>query len=566
MSAAQWNSPLDNNSVGGKRSFSSYLNFWNVVTVLLFLALAVSLLYPFSSLIYRSFLEKGTGSFTLANYKDFFDLPYYYSSLKNSLSVCITATILATLLGLPMAYIWTRFDIWGKKTINIMVILSLMSPPFIGAYSWILLLGRNGFLTKLFAGIGIEVPPIYGWTGIVLVFTLKFFPYIFLYVSGALKSIDSSLEEAAENLGVSGIKRILTVTFPLILPTISAGALMVFMTSLADFGTPMLIGEGYKVLPVLVYDEFMSEIGGNAAMASALSVIIIFISVAILLIQNLVISRKNYMMSALRPPKVRKLTLGKKIAGTVFCFLIAGVAMAQQVVVLITSFIKTSGPIFVKGFSLGSYELVIHRLSRNITNTFLYSAIAIVIMIILGLLISYLVVRKRTKVTGLLDVLVMFPYVIPGAVLGITLLVAFNKPPIVLSGTAGILIMAYVIRKLPYTVRSSTAILHQIDPSIEEASINLGVSPMKTFFKVTALMMAPGVFSGAILSWITTINELSSSIILYTGKTSTISVAIYTEVIRASFGTAAALASILTVATVISLLLFYKFGGDEISI
>ncbi|GMQ64568.1 ABC transporter permease [Vallitalea maricola] len=540
-----------------------FFNFWNVTRIIAFATLAVVLIYPFFSMLRESFVSQETGGFTFANYLEFFKYPYYYKTLFNSLSVVITATILSTLIGLPMAYITTRYNIWGKPLINIMIILSLLSPPFIGAYSWILLLGRNGFLTNIFRNIGIELPTIYGWTGIVLVFTLKFFPYVYLFVSGALKSMDSSIEEAAENLGVSGIKKLFTITFPLILPTITAGALMVFMTSLADFGTPMLIGEGYKVLPVLIYEEYMSEIGGNATIASMLSVIIIICAVAILLVQKLVIAKKSYMMSSLRPPKVVKLTKGKRIGLTVFCLVIAGIAMVQQVVVVITSFIKTNGPIFVKGFSLDSYKMIISKLSTNISNTFLYSTIAIIIMVIAGLLLSYLIVRKKSKVNSLLDILIMFPYVIPGAVLGISLLVAFNKGPVMLAGTAWILIIAYVIRKLPYTIRSSTAILYQIDPSIEEASINLGVSPMKTFFKTTARLMAPGVLSGAILSWITTINELSSSVILYTGKTATISVAIYTEVVRASFGTAAALASILTVTTIVSILIFNKISGGK---
>ena len=543
--------------------FHNVIDFWNIITIASFIILVIILLYPFSSLIIKSFIDKTGESFTLKNYINFFQLPYYFSTLKHSLVVCILATFFATLIGLPMAYISTRFNIYGKKVLNLMVILSLMSPPFIGAYAWILMLGRNGFLTRALESIGLHVPPIYGLKGIVLVFTLKFFPYIYLYVSGALQSIDSSLEEAAENLGVSGLKKIMTVTFPLILPTISAGALMVFMTSLADFGTPMLIGEGYKVLPVLVYEEFMSEIGGNVAMASTLSVIIILCSLTVLFIQKKIIAKKNYTMSALRPPKVKELTLGKRILATAFCFLVALIAMSQQIVVIVTSFLKTSGPLFLKEFSLDSYSLMMHRLSHNISNTFAFSTIAIIIMIIAGMLLSYVIVRKKTKIAGILDVLIMFPYVIPGAVLGITLLVAFNKGPIILSGTAAIMILSYVIRKLPYTIRSSTAILYQIDPSIEEASINLGVSPMKTFFKTTARLMAPGIFSGAILSWITTINELSSSIILYTGRTSTISVAIYTEVIRASFGTAAALASILTLTTVISILIFNKISGSQ---
>lgn len=539
------------------------LDFWNIVMIISFVVLAIFLIYPFSSLILRSFLSEETGGFTLQNYIDFFKYPYYYQTLKNSFSVCIAATIIATLIGLPMAYIVSRYDIWGKKLLNIMIILSLLSPPFIGAYSWILLLGRNGFLTRLFHNVGIKTPTIYGWNGIVLVFSLKFFPYMYLYVSGALNSIDASLEEAAENLGVPTFKRIMTITFPLILPTISSAALIIFMTSLADFGTPMLIGEGYKVLPVLVYDEFMSEIGGNATVASTLSVIVILCAVAVLLVQKLIVDRRNYTMSALRPPKITKLPLGWKILLTVLCFSVAIVAMAQQVVVLVTSFLKTSGPIFVKGFSLNSYQLMANRLSRNITNTFIFATIAIIIMVIAGMLLSYLIVRKKSKVTTILDILIMFPYVIPGAVLGISLLVAFNKKPLILSGTAAIMIISYIIRKLPYTIRSSTAILYQIDPSIEEASINLGVPPMKTFFKTTARMMAPGVFSGAILSWITTINELSSSVILYTGKTATITVAVYTEVIKGSFGTAAALASILTVATTVSILIFYKISGDQ---
>jgi len=177
--------------------------------------------------------------------------------------------------------------------------------------------------------------------------------------------------------------------------------------------------------------------------------------------------------------------------------------------------------------------------------------------------IAYLTTRRKSKFTSLIDSMTMFPYIIPGSVLGITLLLAFNERPFLLSGTAIIIIVAFTIRRLPYTLRSSAAILYQISPSMEEAAISLGDSPLKTFFKVTAVMMLPGVMSGAILSWITIINELSASVILYTGSTRTMSVAIYTEVIRASYGTAAALASILTLTTVASLILFFKVSGKK---
>ncbi len=414
--------------------------------------------------------------------------------------------------------------------------------------------------------MGIHLPSIYGKLGIILVFTFKLFPYVYLYTSGAMGSIDSSLEEAAENLGSNKLRRLLTITIPVILPSIAAGAIMVFMTSLADFGTPMLIGEGYMVLPVLVYNEYMSEIGGNAHLASALSVIVVLCSTTVLLVQKYFVTRKNYVMTAMRPPKEEKLHGLKRFLVTLPVLLVTFIGILPQIVVVVSSFVKSDFTGFKKGFSIESYVTIFNRLWTNIRNTFVFSASAIVFIILLGMLISYIVVRQRGIAGQLMDLLIMFPFVIPGAVLGISLIVAFNKQPMILTGTAAIMIIAFVVRKLPYTVRSGSAFLQQMDPSVEEASISLGVSPMKTFAKVTARLMAPGILSGAILSWITCINELSSSVMLYGGKTSTISVAIYTEVVRNSYGTAAALASILTVSTVISLLIFLKVSKGKVSV
>ncbi len=530
--------------------------FWTGVTVIVFFLAIFFLVYPLLGLVTRSFISAKSGKVTLSNYIDFFKLPYYFSTLKHSFAVSITTTFFALLIGIPMGYVVSRYNIPGKKILNAMVIISLLSPPFIGAYSWIILLGRNGFITNIVRHIGIEMPTIYGFNGLILVFTLKLFPFIYMYVQGALSSFDSSLEEAAENLGVSGFKKLVTVTFPLIMPTITSGAVIVFMTSLADLGTPMLIGEGYKVLPLLVYEEYMSELGGNATVASTLSVIIIICSLSVLLIQKVMISKKSYFMSGLRPPEVKKLTFVRRVILTIVCYLIALLALAPQITTIVTSFIKTSGPLFVQGFSLQSYKSVWFKLSANIIRTFTYSTIAMFFMIIIGMFTSYVIVRRKSNTTAVLDFLLMSPYVIPGSVLGIVLVMAFNRPPLILTGTAMIMIISYTIRKIPYIIRSSTGILYQLDLSSEEASINLGVSPLKTFFKITAILMLPGVFSGAILSWISTINELSSTLILYSGRTGTISVAIYTEIMKDGYGTAAALASILTFATIISLIVF----------
>lgn len=531
-------------------------DFWMICNIVILAFLGVFLIFPFSSLIFRSLFSSKTDGITLQNFVTFFTKKYYYNTLKNSMYCCVATTITTTVIGVPLAYLMTRYNVWGKKIIYVLIVMSLMSPPFIGAYSWIMMFGRSGFVTGLLSKIGITVPTIYGKLGIILVFTFKLFPYVYLYTAGAMNSIDSSLEEAAENLGASKMRRLMTITLPVVLPSIAAGIVMVFMTSLADFGTPMLIGEGFTVLPVLIYNEYISEMGGNANLASALSVIVVCCSTGILLIQKLLISRKNYVMTALRPPKEVELRGVKRFLVSVPVIIVTAIAIMPQIVVLITSFVNTNGPRFVEGFGINSYKMVINRLGLNIRNTYSFAVAAIVLIVLGGMLISYLTVRKRGKIAKILDWLIMFPFVIPGSVLGISLVVAFNKKPLLLTGTAAIMVISYVVRKLPYTVRSGSAFLHQMDPSVEEASVNLGVSPMKTFFKITAPLMLPGVLSGAILSWITCVNELSSSIMLYAGKTSTISVAIYTEVVRNSYGTAAALSSILTLTTVASLILF----------
>jgi len=440
------------------------LDFWFWVKLLIILFLLLFLIYPFMTLITRSFFSKKTTGLTLANYAKFFEKKYYYSTLGRSFFVSFTTVFTTLMIGVPIAYLMSRYNVFGKKYIHILIIMSLMSPPFIGAYSWIMLFGRSGLVTKFFLTyLGITLPSIYGKVGIIAVFTFKLFPYVYLYTSGAMGSIDSSIEEAAENLGSSKIRRLLTVTLPVILPSIAAGAIMVFMTSLADFGTPMLIGEGYTVLPVLIYNEYMSEMGGNAHLASALSVIVVLCSTTVLLMQKYFVSKKNYVMSSMRPPKEINLKGFKRLLVTLPVLLVAFIGVLPQIVVVVSSFIKSDFTGFIGGFSLNNYTNILSRLSSNIKNTFLFSSIAIVIIIIIGMLMSYVIVRGKGVTSQVMDMLIMFPYVIPGAVLGISLIVAFNKGPLILTGTMGIMIVALVVRKLPYTVRSGSAFLMQMD-------------------------------------------------------------------------------------------------------
>ena len=540
------------------------LDFWNIVTLLIIIVFAIFLIYPLLSLFLDGFKDSKSGVWSLMNYIQFFSKKYYTSALINSFKLTISVTVIAVLIGVPLAYFMSFYKIKGKGILEVLFIISMMSPNFIGAYSWILLLGRNGSVTKfLEKALGISMPSIYGFVGMLLVFSLKLYPFIYIYVSGALKKIDVALSEAAESLGCGGLKKVFTVIMPLITPTLVAAALLVFMNCMADFGTPALIGEGYRVMPTLVYSEFVGESGGSANFAACMATIMIIITALVFFLQKWYIKTKSFTMSSIRPIQPKEPNGIFKVLIYVYIYLLAGLSIIPQAMVVYTSFKATKMQVFVDGFSLGSYKKVADKALAAITNTYVFCFFAIVIIITLGMLIAYLTVRRRSVLTSAIDSIAMFPYIVPGSVLGITLLIAFNHKPLMLAGTAFIIIISLVIRRLAYTLRSSSAILYQISPSMEEAAVSLGDTPAKSFIKVTAKMMLPGVASGAILSWITIINELSSSVMLYTSKTKTMSVAIYNEVIRASYGPAAALASILTLTTVISLLVFFKVSGSK---
>ncbi len=545
-------------------------NIWVAMALGILGLFLIFVVYPLILILYKSVLSED-GSFSLAYFGKFFARKYYWSTLVNSFKVTIVSTLLAAVLGLVMAYVLRSVRIRGSKYLNILIVMSYLSPPFIGAYAWIQLLGRNGFITKILNDLfHVKLNGIYGFAGIVLVFSLQSFPLVYMYISGALKNLDNSLNEAAESLGCSAMQRVVQVIVPLVMPTMLASSLLVFMRVFSDFGTPMLIGEGYKTFPVLMYSQFMGEVSTDDHFAAALCVIIIGITLLLFFFQRYLGNRYTYSMTALKPMEAEHCTGLKNVLSHLFVYLVVLIAILPQLTVIFTSFLATGGgSVYTGGFSLDNYRNTLFSKNNNgaIFNTYLFGLCAIVIVVVLGILISYLTVRKKSILTNILDTVTMFPYIIPGSVLGISFLYAFNTKPFLLSGTALIIVISLSIRRMPYTIRSSTAIIGQISPSVEEAAISLGCSETKSFAKITVPMMMSGVLSGAIMSWITLISELSSSIILYTSKTQTLTVAIYAEVIRSNFGNAAAYSTILTLTSILSLLLFFKLtGSNDISI
>ena len=269
-------------------------------------------------------------------------------------------------------------------------------------------------------------------------------------------------------------------------------------------------------------------------------------------------------MSAMHHIEPKKPSLLGGIFINLYIWLVIAISTLPNIYLVYLSFRNTSksGNAFVEGFSLNSYKYVFNNMGSSIWNTLRICGSALLLIIILAILISYLVVRRSNIINRTIDTMSMIPYIIPGAVIGIALIMSFNDPRFPLVGTAWIIIIAMCIRRIPYTIRSSVAILGQIPMSIDEAAESLGAGKLKTLVKVTVPMMLNGIFAGAIMSWVTLITELSSSVLLYSYKTMTLNIAVYVMVAKGSDGRACAMSTILTLFTVISLMIFNKFSKD----
>ena len=542
------------------------IEIWTVASLALLAMFAIFLLWPLVGLLKQS-VYTSDGQMSLANFEKFFTYVngYYLKPIWNSLKVTVCSTTVSLLLGIPIAYFYSFYKIRGAKLIFVLSVLCSMSAPFIGAYSWILLMGRNGVVTTFLEGVlGLTVGNIYGFKGILLVQSLKFFPLVFIYMNGAFKNIDNTLMEASANMGCTGVRRLFNIVLALSMPTILAAALMVFMQAFADFGTPMVMGEGYQTFPVMIYNAYLGEGGADRNFAAALAVVAIIITAIIFLIQKWGTSKFKFSMNALHPVEKKEC---KGIAGFfmhLYSYVLVAVAFLPQLYIIYLSFCNYKGSIRQGGYGFANYEAAAKKLlGRSIKNTAVMGIIALVVIIVIAVLIAYLVVRRSSTLNNAIDTISMLPYIMPGAVVGLGLLLAFDKKPLALTGTFAIMVISFIIRRLPYTIRSATATLMQMSLSIEEAAISLGASKMKTFIKITVPMMANGILSGAILSWVAIVTEMSSSIILYSNKSITLTMSTYLAILRGNDGMAAAFATILTVVTTISLLLYLKISKSE---
>jgi iron(III) transport system permease protein len=538
-------------------------DFWSGVVAVTLAVIAVLLVWPLWSIFAASVIDNRSGALTLSNFAQILGQPAYRTALWNSLIVGAGGMLGAMLLGIPLAVLTTRFVIAGRDVLATLAVLALVSPPFIGAYAWIMMLGANGWLRALLADAGIALPPIYGMFGILLVFSLKFYPFVFLMTASGLGTISPSVEEAAESLGAGPWRRFFKVTLPLVFPAVTSGALLAFVLSIADFGTPSIVGGRVRLLATTAFDLFTAEMGGNPGLASATSVVLIAVCMVVVVFQRWAVRRRDIAGSLVRRPVPRRLGPVASAVAHFVCYAIVLAGSLPSLVVIYTSFRRTSGPVFHPGFGLDSYARILGEVPHVIANSFTYSTLAVALIVVLGTLIGYVLARRENWAAGALDGLLLVPYVVPGVVMGLAFVVTFNVPPLQITGTATIIVLMLFIRRLPYAVRSSAAILKQIKGGIEEAAIIHGASPRRAFLKVTLPLMLPGVVAGALMSFITAINELSSSLILYVGRTMTMPVRIYQSVLDGQFGTASALSTILLAATGLAVFAVFRISGRK---
>ena len=543
-------------------------DIWLVLGLVLLLLFVVFFIYPCVRLLWEAFYTEETG-LTLKAFTKFFSKKYYYSTILNSFKVSAAVMLISLLLGVPFSYFFSFYRLKGRKILFVLALLCTMSAPFIGAYSWIMLLGRKGIITVALKSIGIEIGSIYGFGGILLVQSLKLFPLVVIYMNGAFQDIDNSLLEASANLGCGGVKRFFKVIMGLTMPTILAAALIVFMRAFADFGTPVLIGEGYKTFPVLIYDSFLSEVGADYNFASGVSVLAILLTAAVFLLQKFATSRFKFTINSLHPIQKKN---PKGFGGFMmhaYCYLLIAVALLPQFYIIFDSFRDYKGQVAQDTYSLSNYQNAIRKLlGRSVKNTLVISIIALVVIIIIAVLIAYLVVRRPSALSHTVDTISMLPYIMPGAVIGIALIIAFNNKYFSMTGTMTIMVVALAIRRMPYTSRSATATMMQIPISTEEAAISLGASKIKTFIKVTVPQMTSGIVSGAILSFVSIITEMSSGIFLYNNSTITLTLSTYNAITLGSYGTASAFATVTTLLTIACLVLYLVCtrGSEKMSV
>ena len=490
------------------------------VALLILAFLLCFLVWPVGTVVWVAFTEKGSGAFTLANFVDFVRTDLFVRSFWNSVYVSGMAVVGASILAIPLAYITSRFAFRGAALIQVLGFLPLIMPPFVGAVALQLLFGRNGTINLLLDDwFGFKIAFMEGLNGVIFVQSIHYFPFILINLSAALRNVDRSMEEAAQNLGSHGFRLFRRIVFPLALPGYIAGASLVFVKVFDDLATPLLL----NVKDMLAPQAYLrvTSLGIADPMGYVISVVLIVASVASMWISSLALRNVDYATVQRGGGGIARRTL--KPWETALAYLLLALiillVLAPHIGLLLLSFatIWSFSP-RPDGYTVAHYARVFSASSDLIKNTLLYASLAGLIDIVIGTAISYLVLR--TKLFGIrgLDLLATAALAIPGVVLGIGYLRAFygirmwDGAP--LASFWIVIVLALAIRRLPYALRACYAALQQISASLEEAAENLGATKAATVRRIVVPLMTGGLVAGFITSFATAAVELSATLML----------------------------------------------------
>ncbi|RDI90751.1 hypothetical protein Q502_13125 [Mesotoga sp. Brook.08.YT.4.2.5.2.] len=503
-----------------------------------FVLIGILVVFPFTLLFMNSF--KSDGVFTLQNYATVFSASRNYTALLNSLKLGFLTSLFAVLMGAPLAWLVTRTNLPFAKLFKTLFILPYMIPPFVGAIAWSQLLNRrNGYVNRwimsLF-GLDRYVFNVNTLSGLVWVMALYLYPFVFITVVGALERMDPTLEEAARTCGSRTLRIMKDITLPLVAPSIAGGALLVFASSIANFGIPALIGMQGRVfvLTTMIYSYMHSGGFNGIAMASSLSVLLMGVSVGALLINNLYLKKKQYTL--ISGKSMRPTTLDLR-AWKLPCLVLAAIVVFVTVIlpffsIALTSLLDAWGAdITWENISLRNYRYILfeYKLTKDaLKNSLLLAISAATISMILGSLIAYISVKTKIRGRKALETVAQIPYTIPGTVVAIAMILAWSgRYGINLYNTFWILLVAYVAHYTAFAIRTTSASLEQIHSSLEEAARISGGSWLKSLRDIVIPLIRPGLVAGWFLIFMPALRELTMSILLWGPKTVTIGVAVF---------------------------------------
>ena len=533
--------------------------------------LIIFVLYPLTRIFYDAFSNEA-GAFTLANFHEFFTDSYYLRSLWNSLLLGVATVLATSVIGIAVAFLIIRYDFPGRNLFAYLTMLPMILPPLVGVLGFVFILGRAGTVNVLLMDWFDLTHPVnfmYGMHGVLLVQTLHLFPFMTLSILDSLSKVDPSLEEAAQVVGAKGWQRFRDVTLPLMTPGYVSGALLVFIWTFADFVTPLVVGV-QDLLAVQAYLNITQFVDRRIfRMGIVISALLVVLAIVFVLVARHYVAIKDY--SSLAYSKVERRPLGpvKRWLAVGLLLLLMFVSLIPQVGVVLAAVGKGwSLTAFPLHYTLDYFRQVSLETPKFIVNSLLYSGVAVLICLVIGVPMAWIMARTQTLGRGAMDALTTLILAIPGTAIGIAFIRAFHFPlpgiDMALTSMWIILPLVLAVRRLPYTVRSSYSSMLLVHSSMEEAAANVGATRLRTFRDITMPLVWKGILVGAMFSFIMSIQEASATLFLTLGGWEMIPFAIFTYYISGSHAQAAALGVMLIVICAVSLYIVNRVAGARV--